>query len=497
MNHRQIYSHIGIGLFCLVSAFLYVLFFAQTLSPLYAIEGCDSSVFKLMGQAILHGKTPYVDIFDHKGPMLYCIQAFGQWLIPGRVGLFLLSVIALSISIACWYASARLFTTPRKSIVVVILSLFTYYLYGEYGNLTEDWNLLFISVSYYFILVSLIRNESTRNLLNGSMIGLCLACSFLIRPNDAVALIGAPVSGALAWHLIHKTYEEGVRLLTGIAIGFACIVAIFVVWFASRHALQDLWYGLVGYNSLYTSGIKGLIAGCLTIKKLNYIPFLAALLLFSAQTKDRCLWYILIPTIVAAYVLLGTDACLHYWIAWVPVLFFTYWLASVMQDQRPYSILAVCLFLTLPVFGEKNWLKMPITMCQDIKRDLQVKDTTTLYTSELFSQLDQADKDSIWSYNLTWYGKEKGTPNAFNVLLLNEIVPCNRVPLIFMAYRDSTLQKDMNITAASPKYILYSCQHLVPKSYHFRDSAYIENNYHVISKCSSPEIILFKLSTKE
>ena len=152
INHN--FAKTGIYLFLFLCAVMYILLFSKTLSPLYSIEESDSSVFKVMGQVVLHGKLPYVDIFDHKGPMLYLIEAFGQWLIPGRIGLFLLAIIALYISIICWYQSARLFTSAIKSIIVVILSLVTYYFYSAYssGNLTEDWNILFVSVSYYHIL---------------------------------------------------------------------------------------------------------------------------------------------------------------------------------------------------------------------------------------------------------------------------------------------------------------------------------------------------------
>ena len=49
--------------------------FAVNISPFTIYEGCDSCVFKQMGLAILSGKTPYLDLFDHKGPVIYFINA--------------------------------------------------------------------------------------------------------------------------------------------------------------------------------------------------------------------------------------------------------------------------------------------------------------------------------------------------------------------------------------------------------------------------------------
>ncbi len=492
MKDNRIIRKVGLAFFCVISAFLYLLFFSQTLSPLYTIEQCDSSVFKLMGQLLLHGKTPYVDMFDHKGPMLYCIQAFGQWLIPGRTGLFLIAIMALSISIACWYKSARLFTTPIKCIAVVFLTLFTYYFYAEYGNFTEDWNIPFISVSFFLIL-SLVFDKTEKYLIHGCIIGLCLAGSFFIRPNDAVAFIGAPILGALVWMLKEKKYQAIAKWIGGMIIGFSTLALVFIVWFADKNALPDLWYGLIGFNAKYATGIKGLIKGCFKIDKLGYVPFLVTLMLLSWQHKERRVLFILVPTFLAGYVLQGNNGYLHYWIVWIPILFFSYWLMAIIMENKAFAVLAICVFLSLPIFSSRNWLKTPIRIFNEVKRDLYYTDSISLYTKDLLNEMEPEDKDSIWSYNLTWCNKEEcAFSNAFNVLLYNEIIPCNRVPLIFMAEKDNSLLEYMDITRETPKYILFSLQHIVPVSYTFRDSTYIDDNYYVSKTCDELGIILYK-----
>ena len=42
----------------------------------------DSGVFIYTGKQVLDGKIPYLDVWDHKGPLLYYINAFG--LLLGR-----------------------------------------------------------------------------------------------------------------------------------------------------------------------------------------------------------------------------------------------------------------------------------------------------------------------------------------------------------------------------------------------------------------------------
>jgi hypothetical protein len=488
MTTKDLLRKIGITLFCFVTAFLCVLFFSQTLSPLYTIELCDSSVFKIMGQAILHGKIPYVDLFDHKGPMLYAIQTFGLWLIPGRNGLFILAVISLSISIACWYKSARLFTTPAKSIIAILLALQTYYFYAEYGNLSEDWNIPFISVAYYMILSILFKDTTPKFLLNGIIVGLCLSGSFLIRPNDAVAFIGAPVFGVIIWLIIEKRRQEIIQWISGIAIGFVSLSLIFIIWFAAHNALSALWYGLFKFNALYSTGLKGMLQQGFEMTKLRYLPFLITLAILGWKSSKPQITYILIPIIIAAYVLLGVNAYLHYWIAWVPILFFSYWLLTLAQPNKAISIIAICVFLSLPIFESRNWLQTPNEMYIGVKNNMNFVNPTLNLTKHLFTDIKPEDRDSIWSYNLTWTTSSV----TINVLLVNKITPCNRVLLIYMAGLDPTLLKSMDITDYKPKYILFSREDSMPTTYSSRDSAYIGENYHIVKMCENPQLLLYE-----
>lgn len=490
---------LGMSCTLVLSAFLFVLLFSRAVSPLYTFEGSDSSVFKLMGYAILKGKIPYVDIFDHKGPVIYLIEAFGQWLYPGRLGLFVLAGVSLSISVLCWYKGARLFTTPAKSLLTVLLTLWVYYFYtySDGGNYTEDWNVLFISVANYTLLLLFFGKGKTGYALMayGCLIGACLACSFLIRPNDAVALIAAPILGMSVLQIREKRLLPLSRWISGALLGFVFIIAIFVIWFAAHDALPDLWYGLIGFNSRYSTGITGLIMGCIKNQKLVYLPFLLALVVLIRNSKNSRFLYVIVPEIVAAYILLGTNDYLHYWIVWIPAFFFLFILFSVIQQSKVVMIMAVCVLMLSPIFHRRNWLKGPVTVVEEMRNDRHSGNEMAERTKVLFESLSEDDKDSIWCYNLSWHGltaDDDYAPNTFNVLLYNKIIPCNRVPLVSMAERDESLLNSMDITVFQPKLLLYSVNNMRPKSYYTRDSTYIQNNYHIRGICDSPSIILLE-----
>ena len=47
-------------------------------SPLFPLyNSSDSAIFMLIGKGITDGKIPYRDLFDHKGPFLFCIEPPG------------------------------------------------------------------------------------------------------------------------------------------------------------------------------------------------------------------------------------------------------------------------------------------------------------------------------------------------------------------------------------------------------------------------------------
>ena len=63
--------------FCSIA---FVILFAYVNSPLYVRRGIDQMIFQQIGYAILEGKVPYIDVFDHKGFYLFLFQAIGLFI---------------------------------------------------------------------------------------------------------------------------------------------------------------------------------------------------------------------------------------------------------------------------------------------------------------------------------------------------------------------------------------------------------------------------------
>ena len=67
-------------LLSLLRAAGYLLLFAYNNSPLGAAIGSDNAMYLTMGTALAKGWAPYVDVFDHNGPLLIALQGLPQWI---------------------------------------------------------------------------------------------------------------------------------------------------------------------------------------------------------------------------------------------------------------------------------------------------------------------------------------------------------------------------------------------------------------------------------
>jgi hypothetical protein len=144
----------------------------------------DSSVFSYIGWAMRHGLMPYRDVWDHKGPLLYYLQFAGVSLHPASTfGIGLLELIAFSFAFFLLYRVIASFASYRVSLGIAILSLVFVTYFSEGGNLCESWALLPIAAAHYAI-----WRWSQRMSLKwcASVLGICFASIFWLRPNIAV-----------------------------------------------------------------------------------------------------------------------------------------------------------------------------------------------------------------------------------------------------------------------------------------------------------------------
>lgn len=474
---------------CAISV-LFVSLFSYSTSPLYFHDGYDSCVFMTMGLALLEGKIPYVDLFDHKGPVLYFINAFGLWLGQGKIGIFLLQIIANTISFAFIYKIVRLFIDVKSSILVLI-AVFIFYGYCiQSGDLCEEWMLCFISPALFVALRNIISQPNERYLLfDSAFYGFCFTMCFFIRPNDAVIHLGGVMFGTILWMLIGKHYKMAIH--NGVVMGVSCIICALPIisFFACHDAIPDFWYGLIGYNSKYSGGFLELFNSVINPKKF----FVFIILLLSALAvgfrKGKALLFVLISQILLAWLLMGNRFFHHYWICLIP-LFSIFSVVGFYWKKWSVALLLIGCVSCVVVFSCK-----PSIICS-LYQKAEHKFSHHFYklmlahdfydeSERIFSYIPKDEQDKIWNYNLSWSSVPSCDLPYFSVFFHHGVVQCNKVPLYQqMNMLDEDLRKSDDIKIKSPLWVLLTRDKnlcWLRDNWQKQDYEFIKSNYECIA----------------
>ncbi|MCM1537882.1 MAG: hypothetical protein NC254_05755 [bacterium] len=294
-------------LFFLVSA-VYLLFFSAYTSPLFPkFLNYDSAIFMMVGKGILAGKELYVDIFDHKGPLLFWLEAVGM--AGGRTGIYFLQVMFLWADlflldrimglffgkaeqdrrITVWEQAAvaeKNRNAKRCFVIGMTLLMLSYPLAN--GNLSEEYSLPFIFLPLYLFLRDYVERE--KPLLRSSYVyGLCFGVLAFIRLNNAVTIAAI----ILYWVIVLVMRRKGMELLRHLGIGMLGILTVaapIAGWFVLRGSFYDMIYASFLFNFRYSAHMSFLQnltnLNTLTHMVILFTPLFLAMLVFAVRVKD-------------------------------------------------------------------------------------------------------------------------------------------------------------------------------------------------------------------
>ena len=228
---------------------------ASTLNPWsMKLPHLDSAVWLRCAVEMKQGKTMYVDVWDHKGPVLFAIQYLGLTLTPHSLtGIWLLECLCVFWLLWSFYLTAGLVSERRfVRFLASVLSLHSFYYFYQHGNCVEEWALPFISISLYFFAKYLQTEGIVRweILLAGAFMGL----SFLLNGNlVAVWICFVPVIAIkLIWQ---KKWKELGQCALCFGGGFLAVVSVTLLVLGLQGALGAFLQAYFGFNASYVSGV--------------------------------------------------------------------------------------------------------------------------------------------------------------------------------------------------------------------------------------------------
>ena len=260
--------------------------------------GRDQSIYALVGDGILHGKAPYLDVWDFKPPGVYFVYAAAQSLF-GRTmaAVRIVEAMGLSIMAACMVIlGQKLHGNALAGWLAAAIALFAHVMldFWHTGQPETFGGILTILA----LCVVIPSADKTTGPVAALLVGILLGLASLMKPPLGGALI-VVFAYLLRQHREPAPAWKRALPLVALIIGTALVFGAVGIYFARHHALVAMSWTLRDFVPGYTalgwrpdSSPLGMVHYALVealIKFSAYIPIgiAAALVLPSAHSRER------------------------------------------------------------------------------------------------------------------------------------------------------------------------------------------------------------------
>ena len=219
-------------------------------SPLYkGLPDIDSSVFQVMGKGMLEHKIMYKELFDHKGPIVYIINALA-FMTSNNYGLFIIETIIFYIGTIFVYKTSRIVLSKKTSIIVNLLYMLISFRYFYGGNFTEEYSITLMSIAMYFI-IKILQNKEIDKKLYWIMIGATFTINLLIKPTYISIWIAFGIVQLIAF-IKDKKIKELIKSIGYMLIGILIISVPIIFYLIINNDIKDFIDAYIGMNMKYS-----------------------------------------------------------------------------------------------------------------------------------------------------------------------------------------------------------------------------------------------------
>ncbi len=278
------------ALLSILPGILFVTLFASWSSPLFErAYGADSTLYSMMGRAILAGRLPYRDYFDLKGPILFFWEALGQLLCRDRTGVFLLEVFCGAFSSYYLYKLWELYALNRKQLIISYFVFYFCYAAILWGGNTAEEFILPLNLACIYHALRFCKGQ-TKQVFMFFLYGITIALAFLSKATVCAPMI---VLIPLLWVLLlqQKNYKKCATSALLLAAGVLTVAVPVWCYFIAKGALDDFIF-CVFQGATTRAGDTG---GLSIDRELNLLPCYLSFIYFFFQIKRKRIekWMIL------------------------------------------------------------------------------------------------------------------------------------------------------------------------------------------------------------
>lgn len=211
----------------------------------------DSGVFLAIGRAILNGQRPYLEVWDHKPPIIFYLNALGLWLGGGsRWGIWLLELVVLFVAALLGYELFKRVFGRSPALFSLGLWLLTLTFVIEGGNFTTEYTL-----SLQFLALWLVERAERypSRLREWTLIGVLGGLAFFTKQTAIGLWLALGVYQVFVLLFDRAQTGTRVRQFLAMAGGTLGVVAGVGLFFYLQGAAGAFWQAAFVYNLFYAS----------------------------------------------------------------------------------------------------------------------------------------------------------------------------------------------------------------------------------------------------
>lgn len=209
----------------------------------------DSGVFLYIGERILDGEIPYQNVWDHKPPFIFYLNALGLSLTPeSRWGVWFIEAISLSVAIAFGLVMIRRVFGILPAIFASALWVMTLQFVIQGGNLTTEYTL---PMQFAALFLATRITTGKASLLRWFIVGLLGGIAFFTK-QTAIGIWIAIFLTITIDRIYRKQLGVYIQEITAIGAGALLVAAFWIAWFSAAGALEDFWDAAFRYNLVYS-----------------------------------------------------------------------------------------------------------------------------------------------------------------------------------------------------------------------------------------------------
>lgn len=210
----------------------------------------DDHLFGYYGWRIWEGARLYLDVWDHKPPLIFWLNALGCEVSGGGYGgIVVFCTLAVLATHALVFAiCARLYDRGTAALTTILASLYlTHGLFFAGANRGETFLVPCELAAILFYLIAL------RGMHRWCWFaaGVCGATAFLFKQSGMAAVAAICLHVLWLAFLGESTFRDALRRLGLLLVGALSIVAIVVIRLVATGALGEAWSAVIGYSRAY------------------------------------------------------------------------------------------------------------------------------------------------------------------------------------------------------------------------------------------------------